>query len=43
MEELLRVHFPGSEIISEPSGGWNGLEMERIQGRLGGFQKAYKL
>jgi hypothetical protein len=28
MEELLRVHFPGSKIISEPSGGWNGLELE---------------
>jgi hypothetical protein len=28
LEELLRVHFPGSEIISEPSGGWNGLELE---------------
>jgi len=28
MEELLRVHFPGSEIITEPSGGWDGLELE---------------
>jgi hypothetical protein len=28
MEELLRVHFPGSEIIPEPSGGWDGLELE---------------
>jgi hypothetical protein len=28
LEELLRVHFPGSEIILEPSGGWNGLELE---------------
>jgi hypothetical protein len=28
MEELLRVHFPGSEIIWEPSGGWNGRELE---------------
>ena len=28
MEELLQVHFPGSEIISEPSGGWDGLELE---------------
>ena len=28
MEELFRVHFPGSEIISEPSGGWDGLELE---------------
>jgi hypothetical protein len=22
------VHFPGSEIISEPSGGWEDLELE---------------
>jgi hypothetical protein len=28
LEELLRVHFPGSEIILEPSGGWDGLELE---------------
>jgi hypothetical protein len=28
LEELFRVHFPGSEIILEPSGGWNGLELE---------------
>jgi hypothetical protein len=28
LEEFLRVHFPGSEIIPEPSGGWNGLELE---------------
>jgi hypothetical protein len=28
LEELLQVHFPGSEIILEPSGGWNGLELE---------------
>ena len=26
--ELLQVHFPGSEIILEPSGGWDGLELE---------------
>jgi len=28
LEELLRVHFPGSEIIWEPSGGWDDLELE---------------
>jgi hypothetical protein len=28
LEELLQVHFPGSEIILEPSGGWDGLELE---------------
>jgi len=28
LDELLRVHFPGSEIILEPSGGWDGLEPE---------------
>jgi hypothetical protein len=28
LEELCRVHFPGSEIILEPSGGWDGLELE---------------
>jgi hypothetical protein len=28
MEELLRVHFPGSKIILEPSGGWDGLDLE---------------
>jgi hypothetical protein len=28
LEELFRVHFPGSEIILELSGGWNGLELE---------------
>jgi hypothetical protein len=28
LEELLRVHFPGSKIISELSGGWDGLELE---------------
>jgi hypothetical protein len=27
-QELLRVHFHGSEIILDPSGGWNVLEME---------------
>jgi len=27
LEELFRVQFPGSEIILEPSGGWNGLEL----------------
>ena len=28
MEELFQIHFPGSEIISEPSRGWDGLELE---------------
>jgi len=28
LEELFRVHFPGSEIITEPSGGWDGHELE---------------
>ena len=28
MEELFRFHFPGSEIIFEPSRGWDGLELE---------------
>jgi hypothetical protein len=28
LEELFRVHFPGSVIILEPPGGWNGLELE---------------
>jgi hypothetical protein len=28
LEELLRVHFPGSETIMEPFGGWDGLELE---------------
>jgi len=28
VEELLRVQFPGSEIILGPSGGWDGLELE---------------
>jgi hypothetical protein len=28
MQELLRVYFPGSEILLEPSGGWDGLELE---------------
>jgi hypothetical protein len=28
LEELLRVHFPGSELILEPSGGWKDLELE---------------
>jgi hypothetical protein len=27
LEELLRVHFPGFEIILEPTGGWDGLEL----------------
>jgi hypothetical protein len=28
LEELLWIHFPGSKIILEPSGGWDGLELE---------------
>jgi len=28
LEELHRVHFPGSEIIMEPSGGWDSLELD---------------
>ena len=28
LEELFRVYFPGSEIILEPSGGWDCLELE---------------
>jgi hypothetical protein len=32
MEKLLRVHFPGSEIILETSGGWDGLELEFPKG-----------
>jgi hypothetical protein len=28
LEELFRVHFPGSVIIREPAGGWDGLEFE---------------
>jgi hypothetical protein len=27
LEELILVHFPGSEIILEPTGGWDGLEL----------------
>jgi hypothetical protein len=26
LKELVRVHFPGSVIIKEPAGGWDGLE-----------------
>jgi hypothetical protein len=33
LEELLWVHFPGSEIILEPSGGWYGLELEFLKWR----------
>ena len=33
MEELLWIHFPGSEIILEPSGGWDGLEPEFPKGK----------
>ena len=43
LEELLRVHFPGSEIIPEPSGGWDGLELEmrngKDPGKIGQFPK----
>jgi hypothetical protein len=28
LEKLLRVHSPGSKIILEPFGGWDGLELE---------------
>jgi hypothetical protein len=28
LQELLRVHFNGSEIIPEPLGGWDGHELE---------------
>jgi hypothetical protein len=28
VEELFSVHFPGSEIIKEPSGEWDGLKPE---------------
>jgi len=28
LEELLWVHIPSSEIILEPSGGWDGLDLE---------------
>jgi hypothetical protein len=28
LEDLIRVHFTGSEIILEPSGGWDGVELE---------------
>jgi hypothetical protein len=34
MEELLRVHFPGSVIISQPSGGWDVLELEFPKGKV---------
>ena len=37
MEELFQICFPGSEIISEPSGGWDGLEMEFLKGK--GFRE----
>jgi hypothetical protein len=30
LEEFLRGHFPGSKIILEPSGGWDGLELESL-------------
>jgi hypothetical protein len=33
MEERFRVHFPGSEVILEPSGGWNGLELVFSKGK----------
>jgi hypothetical protein len=34
MEELLRVHFPGSMIFSRSSGGWDGLELEFPKGKV---------
>ena len=33
MEELFWVHFPGSEIISETSGGWDSLELQFPKGK----------
>jgi len=33
LEELLRVHFPGSEIILEPSGGWDILNWSFRNGK----------
>jgi hypothetical protein len=33
LEELLRVHFPGSKILKEPSGGWDGIELESPEWR----------
>jgi hypothetical protein len=47
LKELLQVQFPGSKIIIETSGGWDGLgtgisEVECVQGRLGSFQKGHK-
>jgi hypothetical protein len=33
LEELLWVHFPGSESILEPSGGWDGHELEFLNWR----------
>jgi hypothetical protein len=31
LQELLRVHFPGSEVILEPSAEWDGLELESLK------------
>jgi hypothetical protein len=28
LKELLQVNFPGSNIIIQPSGGWDSLELE---------------
>jgi hypothetical protein len=28
LQELLQVHFPSSELITEPPGGWDDLELE---------------
>jgi hypothetical protein len=36
MEELIWVHFPGLEIILEPSGDWDGLELEFPKGEGSG-------
>jgi len=31
MKKILRVHFPGSEIIMEPSGKWDVLELDFLK------------
>jgi hypothetical protein len=36
LEELLRVHFPGSKILLELSGGWDGLELESPKWNVSG-------
>jgi hypothetical protein len=39
LEELFQVNFPGSEIILQPSRGWNSLELEfpKWKGSRGGL------